>query len=91
MEVLKQKVEYGDELRLKYEDLTIWEGQEVMLKNISDNEKKIGWWYYMQIRNLFMADKRTVGLMKQYTEIDKILLGEKTKIISKIYNVIYSR
>lgn len=50
-----------------------------MLTKIDENEKIFGWWY-------FMADKRTVGLMKQLTEMDKILLGEESKIISKLCN-----
>lgn len=32
MEVLKQKVDCGDELRLNYEELTDWHGQDIVLK-----------------------------------------------------------
>lgn len=39
-------------------------------------------------KKFFIADKRMAGFMKHYTEIDKILLGEKTKIISKIYKIL---
>lgn len=85
MEVLKQKVDYKDDLKLSYEDLTERQGQELVLKNRRENEEKFGWWYYMQTSNLFMADKRKHGFMKQHREIDKIFLGEKTKLISKIY------
>lgn len=37
MEVLKQKVEYDDELKMRYEDLIEWQGQDVILKNCKEN------------------------------------------------------
>lgn len=42
----------------------------------------------MQSSNLFNADKRKGGFLKQFTDIDQILVGEKTKVISKIYKAL---
>lgn len=56
-----------------------------MLKEQNEIDAPLGWWRYMQIRNLFNFDKRNGGFMRENIDFDKILLGEKDKILSKLY------
>lgn len=72
LEVLKEKVEYGDKLKLSYADSIYWRGYEIKLKEESEIDRSLGWWYYMQIGDLFHSDKRKGGYMRQYTDLDKV-------------------
>lgn len=47
----------------------------------------MGWWYQLQIKKLFQADKYKFGFMKKYTELDELLVGDRKKIIAKIYKL----
>lgn len=85
LEVLKQKVEYNENLNLTYEDIVKLQKGKMVLRDETRLKELLGWWYFMQVRNLFMQDIRKGGICTKYLELDKILLGEKTKIISKLY------
>lgn len=62
-----------------------WRGEDSRLKEEKYIDCPMGWWYYLQIKDLFNSDKRNFGIMKQYTDLDKILVGDRSKIISKLY------
>lgn len=72
-------------MKQSYEKLTTIREQDIVLKDEKMLKERFAWWYFFQIRNLFLQDKRKGGIMGQYLEIDKIFLGEKTKMISKLY------
>lgn len=55
----------------------------MLLKDEMVLNVRFGWWYYMQVRNLFIQDKRKCGIMDKQLDIDKILLGENKIIINK--------
>lgn len=79
LEVLKQNVDYSEDMKLRYEDLLKLQEGTLILKDEQTLKEKVGWWYLLQIRNLFLQDKRKGGIMNQYLDIDKTLLGGKIK------------
>lgn len=85
LEIVKQKIDYGERLKMKYGDLTYWQGDNIKLREEKDIEFPLGWWCYLQIKDLFSKDKTKSGFMKQYMELDEILVGKPDKIISKLY------
>lgn len=87
IEVIKQKSEYNEQLKLRYKDITFWRGDEIKLKEDIELKGSMGWWFDLQIKGLLYVDKRNFGFMKVYTELDKILVGDKNKVISRIYKI----
>lgn len=51
---------------------------------------KLGWQRYNQIKTLFNKDKRSYGFKKANSELEKVLLEEKTKLTSKLYKILLS-
>lgn len=90
MEVLKQ-VDCGVQLVVKYRDMTYWHGNDVKLKDEKDIMAPLGWWYYRHIRDLFNSDKCKYEFLKQPLDLDKILSGENSKLISRIYKWLLKR
>lgn len=67
--------------------MTFWRSDDIRLKENSEIKGSMGWWYELQIRNLFYADKCTFGFMRTYTDLDEVLVGDKNKVIAKIYKI----
>lgn len=57
LEVIKQKTYYGDQLEMKYSDVTYQRENEIKLKDQKDLENSIGWWY-LQINDLFNMNRK---------------------------------
>lgn len=86
MEVIQQQSGYKIKERSMYKDLIYWQHNEVNeMKPEYEVPDKLGWWRYNQLKDLFNTDKTKYGFRKNNTELEEILLGEKKKIISKLY------
>lgn len=90
LEVIRSPTEYRPEQKLTYKELTYREDNEVKLKELKDISVDIWWWRYNQIKNLFNTDKRNFGFKKDNNILEELLLGEKEKLISKIYQTLLS-
>lgn len=85
MEALTCQLEYHEEEKWTYKELTFWQQNEIKLKPETDILGNIGWWRYNQLKDKFITDKRKLGFRKKNSEIEEILLGDEKKIISKLY------
>lgn len=75
LEVIKQTAEYTENMILRYDDLTNVLNGKVLLKDELILKERLGWWYFFQVRNLYIQDMRSGGIFDQYTELDKIMMG----------------
>lgn len=68
----------------KYEDLIKKEGGKIELKSEVELNSEYDWWSYLQIKDLFVKDRKKYGFREQLSELETILLDDPNKIISKI-------
>lgn len=75
----------GGEIKepLSYKDLIKTEEGITILKPQEELKYKYDWWSYLQIKDLFVIDKKKFGFRDYLTEIETILTGDTYKIISK--------
>lgn len=85
-------------------DIPCSRGQEkrtIVIQRIAEDKKgqttirteeelnyKYDWWLYLQIKDLFQKDLRISDFREQMTELETLLMGEPTKIVSKIYKLL---
>lgn len=71
-----------------YGDLVKFENKQSILMKEEELEKKINWWFYIQIKDLFNKDIKQYGIRKDNSELETILIEEEHKVISKIYKIL---
>lgn len=74
-------------MSLNYGELTYWQGGEIKLKEETNIHCPLGWWYYLQIKDLFLTDKKRSGFKRKLSGLDQCLTGETNKLISKLYKI----
>lgn len=86
VEVIKPFSEYKGEDWFKIYAVEM-EGENIKLK-AEGITFKYGWLQYGQIKDLFETDKKKYGFSKKNSELEVLLLGEMTKLISKLYKLL---